>query len=182
MPPRITGQPDGFIKLYRQRLNEEMKHNGETDRSLADKLAARGFSVPFSSINKTRNGTRQPTLDECYLVASILGYESLDAFLQGRAHHKLERAAKWLKVSAAQKEWELQVTIRQGLSDLAAALRDPDVIASGEQEGPDWLDHYYQSANYDLQELFEDQHVFGTSMLGRLQEVFAQAGGDDAQA
>lgn len=171
MPKRTPGQPERFVDRYRQRLTEEMADQGETDRSLADKLGRAGYPITFSAIYKTRTGTRQPAMDECYEVARALGYPSLDVFLDGPLYVRVARAANRVASEILYRGADLRGAVHEALHDLDRAIRDPRAIAAADAANPRWREELYGGMEADLRWIMRDQIALWGETLNRLQEI-----------
>ena len=173
MPPRLPNQPDRGIKRYRERLNQEMKEKGETDRSLADKLTEAGFPVPHTSIYKTRAANRQPTLDECMAVAGVFGYATLDDFLAGPATMRVIDAVAHLNQAMSLGMIQVRHEVQAALTELRWALNDPEVIAALDKQDPDWR-HSYRQVETDLRWLKDDQDRLWEQTLVHVRELLPE--------
>lgn len=173
MPKRTPGQPERFMDRYRTRLDEEMKAQGETDRSLSDKLAEAGYSVSFSSIYKTRTGTRQPAMDECYEVARVLGYPNLDYFLDGPMFIRIARAAGKVARETALGWLEVRSRVTEALYELDDAVRDPKSAAAADIDNPAWRQEFYSGIERDIRWTMREQAALAEETLRRLAEIFS---------
>lgn len=172
MPPRLPKQPTRVMDRYRQRLNEEMKANGETDRSLAKKMEDAGFPVPFSSINKTRSGTRQPSLDECATVAWIFGFASVEDFLNGPKWLEIQRAAD--RIPAEMLHWgtETRQALHEAVYDFSRAMSDPQAVAAADASNPAWREEMRVGMTNDLRWAMRDVLALWKETTDRLEEAF----------
>lgn len=171
MPPRVP-QPTHTTDRYVRRLNEEMTEHGETDRSLAKKLEEANYVVPFSSINKTRNGKRQPSLDECMTVAWVFGYGTLEEFLLGPRWLQIQMASKRVADSISSSGAEMTAKVSDAVMALRWALQDRDAVAAADARDPAWRTEFRKGMEGDLRWAAQDVTRTLDSALRRVSEAF----------
>ena len=157
---------------YRERLNEEMKEQGETDRSLAKKVEEAGYPLSFTALNKTRAGTRQPSMDEVYEVVRVLGYGSLDAFLEGPKYVRIARAALAVGPGVAREGMVFRGYVHELMRDLARALQDPEAVAALDEKHPGWRTEYRNGIRQDLRWAVDDLLALWNETGRRFEEIF----------
>lgn len=183
MPKRTPRQPTRFVSRYRERLTQDMESKRETDRSLADKLTAGGYPISFTAIYKTRTGTRQPAMDECFAVAHVLGYASLDEMLEGPGWVRVRQAEERVTTAYRAGVMEAREAATQALLELRDVVRDPDVVAQMDARMPRWREEGCEVMQAEIQWSFTDMTLLWQELHRRVRDVYGiQEGDGDAQA
>lgn len=162
---------------YRERLAEEMEDQGMSDRQVAKALTEAGFPIAHTAIFNTRKGTRQPSVDECFWVAQLFGYSTLEEFLIGPPARQAARAFGQVMRAFSGDALMLRSAVSDALTQLKMLTLDPEASAALDAANPQWRSKYLREISQDVDVHARELLTLWADLKMQLEEMLGEGPG-----